>query len=544
MPVEKGNGQTYTARDGGIFLLFFAGFLLADGLLAYLTYRPSPLMGETDGFYLHAKWFFCGEGGRYFYLSHHHTWPALFVWLSALLAHLTDSTLLAGRLVSLLAGATVVGTTYLLAREYTGSRGQAAFAALLVAVNSHLLYYGTVGSTDMLAVCFSLLALLAALCAINRENDAAGLFLAGVFVSLACLTRYQYYFVFFGLLLVFAAHAGFQPRRLARNWGLLIGGFILPMAIGVVLGLSKASDIGGLAHLYRKYDLVNSMGGQGLLQKEHLLNLLAGYLRGIKLTVWVIGFLPLVGIWGAWRWAKNDSQKRWRPLVLLVPLAAYFLATGWFPGPNHIEIRRLFLLFAPVFLILFVQTFWYFFFHLLHLEKWMTTLIGVVFLVFALILSWMDLPYAPTLRLPHVGETADYYPSAFHRRLGLLVRSPFSDTDPTAIQAALAFIERENPGCRFILTDSVQASVLLPNPQMMNLTESDATIAGYITVESGYRAPEFLMLSEEQGKKPLEIDADPADRQRIKLTYLYSYDHFQFYRVSIQDKSDLPSVGQ
>lgn len=544
MPTERDKDYTDIARDGGIFLLFFAGFLLADGLLAYLTYSPSLLLDEGDGFYLHAKWFYCGDAGRYYYLEHHHLWPVLFVWLSALLTHLTHSSLIAGRLISLLAGATVVGTTYLIGREYTGSRGQGAFAAMLTGVNAHLLYYGTLATTDMLALSFGLLALLAALGAINRDNNAGWLFFTGVFVSLACLTRYQYYFLFFGLFLVFTAHVLFRPLRLARNWVLLVGGFILPMALAVLFDLSKLSDLGGLAHLYRKSDLVNTLGGYGFMEKERIIQLMVGYLRGIKLTAWVLGFLPLVGVWGTWRLVKNKGEKRWRPIVLLIPLFVYFLATGWFPWPGVLNHRRLFFLFAPVFMVLFADTFWFVFFQLLHVKKRLIVLIGVGLFVFVFFVSWIDLPYADPdgkiLRFRQVNETEEYYPTAFHRQLGLANLSPFSAPIPESIQAARAFVEREQPGCCFVLTDSIEASIILPNVQTMTFIDPADNVAGYITTEAGYRAPEFLMLSEDQVDRLPENE----DHERFGLTYLYSYDNFLFYRVSMKDAPRFPSAGQ
>ncbi|MFH1464559.1 MAG: glycosyltransferase family 39 protein [Pseudomonadota bacterium] len=327
-----------------------AALLLAAALGAWLLPPDGVLAGcERDGHFQRMGQVACGL------VPANAPYGPLLPWMGAALTPLAGTPYLAGRLLGLLSLLGMVVVTWRAALRFGAGAGAAALAAALVALNPHLLLYGTMACTDMPA---SFLWLLALYFAAGVVDAPAGVWrpgVAGACGALAVLVRVQWLppVVVLGGLLVLLLPAGGR-RRL--GWVcLFLTAVLLPLGIAIALGRRHYPDLQGVIGEY--------LGGLAFSRAAPRLGALAtgdapvagapglaarlGW--GAWLAVRVSGGLPLLGLGGALWVGLRHRLFPWRA-ALLVALAsgACWAATAWSHPPPDLGAGRFFLaLVAP-----------------------------------------------------------------------------------------------------------------------------------------------------------------------------------------------------
>ncbi len=152
-------------------------------------------------------------------------YPPLFLALDALLIRWTGPTLLAGRLLSTFAAAASAWLAYRIARANGAAAPAAGLAGLLILGSPHVYQWAVYSRVDMLAVAFSLAALLAASGPPTRRR----LGLAALLSLGALLTKQTALAAPGGIALALLLS---RPRRLGWYLGPLLGGGA--MALGLL----------------------------------------------------------------------------------------------------------------------------------------------------------------------------------------------------------------------------------------------------------------------------------------------------------------------
>lgn len=314
------------------------GFLQAAAGLAIVAFtREDVFTGcEGDGHFLRAAYLRCGDLPR-FWQSGSASWPWVYPWATALLSPLVGTPYLAGRLVSVAAMATLTTTVFWAAWRQWRSIGTAAVAAVVIGTTPQLLYYGTLVSTDLLAVAMTSLALPCVLGALRGEALGANGLGIGVTGALASQTRYQ--MLPLVVITVAALVWGLPAGRRLRVTVAAAAGFTGTLLVCAALPWSTPDGWAGLCTAWR---------AAGQPPAGAPAQVLARYAHSAGLLAWHVDYLPLLGLVALADRGLDHLRRRREGLVLLAPVFAQFVAVGWFPDPSSVELRRLFLPALPV----------------------------------------------------------------------------------------------------------------------------------------------------------------------------------------------------
>lgn len=339
MPAAAEHTETSTGAGHGVcWAAVLAGVAQAAVGLAIvaLTHLERLAASETDGHVLRAGYLACGDSKLFFAGSG--MWPWLQAWLTALLTHPLGEGYLAGRVVSVLAMATLCATVSATAWRVWRSWELTLVAALVVGTTPQLLFYGTLATTDMLAVAITTLALPFALSVLRGERVGWSALAVGAIGALAAQARYQVFpmVIVLGATLAVVAPAGRRARTgLAFAAGLL-GGLVVASQVM----FAPPGSWGGLAIAWSSRGRVS--------ESLSFADSLARYANSAHLVLWHVNYLPLLGLVALARFGLDQGRPRRDALVLLAPLAAQFAALGRFPALDGPELRRLFLPFLPI----------------------------------------------------------------------------------------------------------------------------------------------------------------------------------------------------
>lgn len=278
----------------------------------------------------------------------------LLPWLGAALVPFAGTPYLAGRLLGLLSFLGIVALSGRAAARFGAGTVAATLAAALVALNPHLLLYGTMACTDVPASFLWLSALYLAAQAVETRGVGWRAGAAGAIGALAVLVRVQWLLPLVALagLLSLLTPGGARVRLGAL--GLFLGGVALPLGIAVAFGLQRYPDLHGVLGEY--------LGGLAFSRAVPRLGALVaggapvegapGFGARLAWSAWLAarvgGGVPLgalaVGLGLAW----GRRVRPWRAVLLVVlACAACWAATAWSHPPPDLGARRFFLALIP-----------------------------------------------------------------------------------------------------------------------------------------------------------------------------------------------------
>lgn len=246
------------------------------------------------------------------------SFPIGYPMLSAIVGFVVRDIVLAGRIVSLLAGLGSITVMYFLARLYTG-RPVAFLSALSLSVTPLLIRYSETTMSEALY----LFALLFGLLLYARRR----MFPAGLSLGFAAITRPEVLGIF-GLLALMRARA-------VRPLALLLVGFAVFYAVGVahtfvrynrLEPLPKRQFAGASSVMWHEHERVIEKSGDDLRSTKQLggagaTKTAVNYLKRMPRELWLLvkhsGFLPVL--------LAIFALRRRRPFLLaaLLPLAVY-----------------------------------------------------------------------------------------------------------------------------------------------------------------------------------------------------------------------------
>jgi hypothetical protein len=180
---------------------------------------------------IHARMLAAGEGLYYDLQQYPFTvspYGPLFYSLSAGLQQMGLPVLPAGRLITLTALVLVVLLCWRLLMLYTADRAASVAGTLLLASTANLLQWGTIGQVDMLALCFSLAALLQ-FSYFDRTGKLAPLMGSGACIALAVFTKQS--FVAAGAAIALLVLLKNRRRGVCFTACLAVGGLALAAAL-------------------------------------------------------------------------------------------------------------------------------------------------------------------------------------------------------------------------------------------------------------------------------------------------------------------------
>jgi hypothetical protein len=460
---------------------FAAAFMAVAAVLWSKTGCPTPVGCESDGHFMIGGAFSCGL------LPATYDWGAFFPLLVALVGQATASFFVAGKLVSLAAGGVLAATAYLFGSAHFGSRRVGITAAAIVSTNGYLLFAATLACTDLSMTAALLVALFFAWRALEPEDSGWAALAAGGCGFVAAMIRFQAYpFVFaLALGLVFLSPGPWTARL--RRGGAFGIGFFAPLA--VLMWLLKswgAPGIGKPLGVEKLLSVLNDFPGSttpGRGRPDHpALETLHRLGVSGTFTAMVVGFAPLVGLA-----ALPALLRRRRAATLMTAGAAgaYFLGVGWVVEAQHIEIRRVFLIFVPLLALPFSLV-------VRRLARLAKTPVGA-----------KALP-AAVLAVVIGGQVLLSWPGVAPNRVALFSTGFCSESSRAGLVAAAVLGERIEPPCAQVMTTNLGATVALRNVWYHRLAQlDDASLSNLLAnqFEGRRRVPQYVFVR----------DRDPDD---------------------------------
>jgi Dolichyl-phosphate-mannose-protein mannosyltransferase len=476
-----------------------------------------PVCCEVDGHFHAANWIACG-----LVTAFRSTWGPLYPWLIALFSFFTGSTYLAGKIISLICGAWIVGLTFRAGKLFAGSVAAGTTAALLVVFNADFLFYSTLVCNDILAVSLLLVSLHLVLVCITGKSSTRVWLLSGLAAAAALLVRDQSLFFVAGILIsVFVFSEGSFTERVkpvAIFLAAMIPVLLVSAAFEVFTGDTTWLRALGIEHLLKRGATI----GDGML---------AGYGRSARLLVWTCGRVLSVGLalTPLLIWKSKKSRKVL--LAALVPLTVYFLGVGWFPEPGHDEIRRLFLIFVPVLAVIasamgmkLVRT-------ALGPGRISTTVFLAALVAIAAAECWITFP---SIQGSPMAEA--FPPDSHGRRPKVVIGPPHEEKVEVAV--AERFKDRVDTGCDPVVTHSMSATTVFANTyffmpplQTTNLAEA----LGMAPMSDGRRGA-YVMVRQDKDFDQLIPGEFPGENGSFSLSLIDTFDGFNFYRAEILDE--------
>lgn len=516
-------------KKGSLAVVLFLVFLyLAFGLLNIAVNQVNqPTWCEGDGHHRYAGWWACGRS------SLPHEWGPLFHWLMALFASWTGSLLTVGRVINVIAGALLVGLTCYAGIFHFESKKIGVFAAVLTMFNAYFFWFGALACTDMLALFFVCSCLFLVTCTFREDNRWQWSLLAGLAAGLACLTRNQSYFVLVGLI---AGWLLLHPAKWRKRFlmiGLFALGFVGPM---LIFFASRDESVGYLVRWLSGADNVQTNVGRlkenlGLVRLDWPVvaaHFFRKYYQSVMLLTDILGYYPLLGIAGLCLYLRRGYRE-----ISVVALSAvgYFLAIGWFPDAGHPDTRRFFLMFIPLFGLLFSWAFWRFFHSSLKLWKNADVLIAVIIVILVLVNFYYTLPRS----MSH-GEYSDRYLE--EARMPAWTKPNtivfFSDEQLEAQETATEFVRREGVTCQLVATNVLAATTGLRNIAFRPEVPIDNEwVTGVIAEQQDCcrQTPEYLMLVDDPENNRLAEFEPVGENEKFRLRRLYKLKDYAFYRI-------------